>query len=244
MKVLFVVDSISELTNKIDKIKNRFGDDITFIVKAHFVKLFKTFNYPTHAIYHTNLAKVMHEYLAQNGAQDVVVYYSSLNLKDPVLNTFIQTIGDKTKLVNLVPNYNFFETMENGLYNTYVKSMFKLKDSMASPKLQFLPEALVEELLMSHFGNKLFSLNPALTKNITVEDKELSKQLKIKPKFNAKDLIGIIAALLITIGLIVCLAFVKFNFLLVLLFICLYSLNLLISIILRYKEYFDVRFLK
>lgn len=244
MKVLFVVDSISELTSKIDKIKNRFGDNIFFVVKSHFVKLFKTFNYPISAIYHTNLAKVMHAMLLKTEPQDIVVYYSSLTLDDNLLNKFIDTIGNKDRLVNLMPHYNFFETMSNDLYNTYVKSVFKLKDSMASPKLQFLPKSLVAELMYSHFGNKLFVLNPALTKTINVEDKKLSKELKVKSKFGAKDIIAIIAALLITIGLIVCLAFVKFNYLLILLFIGLYVLNLLVAVILKYKEHFDVRFLK
>lgn len=244
MKVLFVVDNISDITSKIDKIKNRFGNDIVFIVKAPLEPIFKTFGYTIHAIYYNNLARVMHQYLSNLEVQDVVIYYSSLNLTDSLLNTFVQKIGNRDKVVNIMPEYNFFERIENNLYNVYVKSMFKMKDSLASPKLQFLPTGFMQELLASHFGNKLFAVNEKFVKNIDIDDKELCKNLKVKPKFNPFNLLSIIIALIITIGLIVTLAFVKVNYLVVILFVCLYVLDLVISLIVNYKMKFDARFLK
>lgn len=244
MKVLFVVDKISDITAKINKIKSRFGDNVAFFVKAPLLPLFNTFGYDTHAVYYNNLARVMHQYLLKTESQDIVVYYSSLDITDSLLNSFIQKIGNKNKVVNLIPNYNFFERIENKLYNTYVKALFKLTDSMASPKLQFLPESFVKELMTSHFANKLFEVNESYVKNIYIEDKNQSSNLKVKPKFNAYNLLSIIIALVITIGLITTLAFVKVNYLIIISFICLYVLDIVISCILNYKSKFDARFLK
>ena len=43
---------------------------------------------------------------------------------------------------------------------------------MISPKLQFIPALYAVELMSSHLGNRLFEIDPSLTKNITIEDKE------------------------------------------------------------------------
>ena len=47
MKVVYVVDCISEVNQKINLIKNRFGDNILYVVRADLVDLFKTYGYIT-----------------------------------------------------------------------------------------------------------------------------------------------------------------------------------------------------
>ena len=44
MKVIFVVDSISEINNKINLLTNKFQTNIVYIVRADLVELFKTYN--------------------------------------------------------------------------------------------------------------------------------------------------------------------------------------------------------
>lgn len=244
MKVLFVIDAIKDLKSKAETITKHLGDDIAFIVKAPLVSLVETFGYKADAVYFNNLTRVMHEYMVHQPLQDTIVYYSSLNITDQLLTNFIQIIGNRDKIVNVKPHYNLFEQLGNQLYNVFVQSMFKLKDSFASPKLQFLPKPFMRQLLSSHFGNKLFEYDERFVRNLNIKDKGTCKDLKVKTKFNKYNLVAIIAALLITIGLIVTLAFNKMNFFVVLLFVMLYAINIFITFIINYKEKFDARFLK
>ena len=41
MKVVFVIDSITELNNKLNMLKTRFGNDILYVVKSNLVNLVK-----------------------------------------------------------------------------------------------------------------------------------------------------------------------------------------------------------
>ena len=243
MKVVFVVDSITELQNKINMLTNRFGDNILYVVRAPFLSLFKTYGYTPNAIYEKKLTDVIQSLVSKMELEDIVLCHASVKLDDQLLNKFIDKIGDKTKVVNVIPNYNAFEKMSNGIYNTYVKSIFKTKDSLASPKLQFLPAAFVHDLVLTHFGNKLFEIEPNLLINIYIEEKETSKSLKPKSKFSKFSLIPIIIALVITLGLLLSLAFTNLNFVLILLFITLYLLDILITIIFCCKARFDNRFI-
>ena len=142
-----------------------------------------------------------------------------------------------------MPRYNAFENMGNAEYNVYVKSLFKIKDSMTSPKLQFLPAEFVIELLTSHMSNRLFEANPEYVKFLYI-DKETSDQFKVKTKFNKLQLLPIIAALVITAALITILAFVRPHFIVILGFVFLYILDILLAIIQQCKIYFDQRFIK
>lgn len=244
MRVVFVVDNISNIKQKIELLKKYYGNNIIFIVKAHFSKLFATFGYNINAIYVNNLARTIHFTLNKLQPEDTIIYYSSLNIDTSLLNNFTKKINNKQKIVNVMPKYNWLENVSNNLYNVYVKSLFHSKDSMASPKLQFLPAMFVNELLASHIGNKLFELRPEYVTNLYIEDKEICKQLKPKAKFNKFNLIPIIVALVITYLLIACLIFFKSNFFVILSFVFLYILDIVIAFIFHCKLTFDNRFLK
>ncbi len=244
MKVVFVVDCISNINNKINLIKSHFGNDIYFIVKSHFATLFKSFGYEINATYSHNLAKTIHTLLLKTNVDDILVYYSSANIDEKLLQKFISAISNGEKIVNVMPNYNSFERMNNGAYNIYVRSIFKAKDSMASPKLQFLPALFVNELMATHFANKLFEIDPKHVKNIYVEDKEVSNSLKVKTKFNKFQLIPIIVALVITMGLLLTIAFTRINYIMILLYVVMYVLDIMMSLLYQCKLHFDDRFLK
>ena len=244
MKVIFVVDSLANLNQKINMLQSRFGSNIVYVVKADLAKLFSTYGYFTSAVYNNNLAKVIHYTLLRLDLSSVVVCYASLELNNNLLNNFIANINDGNKVVNVMPNYNFFERISNAAYNIYVKSIFKNEDSLVSPKLQFLPEQFVQELLVSHFGNKMFALPENLTTTIFVEDKKVNSSLKIKTGFNKFSLIPIIACLIITACLIMSLAFWGPKFFVIFIFVLLYILDIFISIVYQCKNYFDHRFLK
>ncbi len=244
MKVICVVDSAKELNKKIDLIKTNYGSNICFVVKAPLESIFKTFGYTLHAVYTENLAKIIHTLLLGSSADDVLVVYTSLSLNQALLNKFNAKIGARDAVVSLMPKYNAIERMHNGAYNLYVKSIFKLKDSMASPKLQFLPTLCVAELLSTHFGNKLFEVNPKLSRTVEIEDKEVNKSAKIHAPITKIALISIIVALVITAVLIITLALTKMHAMMIVLFVCLYLLDIFISLLFQYKSYFDHRFLK
>ena len=244
MKVVYVVDSINEITRKIDMLKSRFGDNIVYVVKGSLESLFRTYGYQPNAVYSKNLPKVLTMLLLPSKLDDVIICYSSLNLTDNLLNKFIIKIGNRTKIVNVMPKYNTFERMGNSAYNLYVKSLFKINDSMSSPKLQYLPAEFLVELLTSHISNRLFEVNPEYVQTMYIEDKESSEQFKVKPKFNKFQLLPIIAALIISAALIITLTFAKINFVIILGFIVLYTLNILLAIIQQCKLYFDQRFFK
>ena len=175
---------------------------------------------------------------------DTLIYYTSLHINELFLNKFSEKIISRNKVVNICPIYNTFEEIHNNIYNVYVNSVFKIKDSMISPKLQFLPKQFVSELIESHIANRLFELNPEVVDTIYIENKEIKKTLKPQKQFNKNFLIPIIIALLATIGLFMLIAFDKMNYLFVLLFIMIYSLDLVVTFIFKYKEEFDSRFLK
>ena len=168
MKVIYVIDSVTDINSKIQLLKNRFGNDIYFVVKSKFVKIFQTYGYQTNAIYTKNLSEVIHTMIAKTDDIDsLICLYASLNINDKILNKFIQAIQTNSgKVVNVCPNYNFFEDLGHSVYNLYVKSLFKNKDNLASAKMQYLPKEFVVELLSSHFGNKLFEINPQFSKLI------------------------------------------------------------------------------
>ncbi|MBQ8615143.1 MAG: hypothetical protein IJ415_01080 [Clostridia bacterium] len=244
MKVVYVIDCITDLNKKINLLTNRFGENIFYVVKADLVEIFKTYGFLPNAIYYKNLTEVIHSLLAKSDIDDVIMCYASLKFDYTLLNKFGNAIGDKTKIVSLMPNYNTFEQMCNSAYNVYVKSLFKVKDSLVSPKLQFIPSFFVEELLSSHLGNRLFEINPEFNKNISVEDKEINASMKIKSHSLKYDIISIIIALVITIGLLASIAYYKPNYLIILTCIILYVLDLTLTIIFHCKAKFDQRFLK
>ncbi|MBR6778877.1 MAG: hypothetical protein IKM43_01820 [Clostridia bacterium] len=244
MKVVCVVDSITDIKNKINLLSNRFGSNIVYIVKGNLLELFKTFGYTANAVYQKNLAKVMHMLLLKSAVESIVIYYTSLKLDNKLLNEFIHNIGKENKAVNIMPNYNGFEKMCFSVYNTYVKSLFKANDSLISPKLQFIPIEYATTLLSTHIGNRIFEIEPELSKTIYIEDKEISNSAKPKAKFDKFMLLPIIMALAITLSLIVCLAYFKVNFIFIAVFVCLYMLDFVIAIIYKCKTTFDLRFLK
>ena len=247
MKVICVVDSISNINSKIDMIKSHFGSDICFVVKATLEPIFKTFGYIANAIYYNQLTTVIHALLLKSEPSDVLIYYTSLKINENLLNKFNTKIASRNKVVSLMPRYNTIERMNNSAYNVYVKAMFKIKDSMVSPKLQFLPESCAVELLNTHIGNKLFEWNPKLSVTLDIEDigdKEINKSAKTHTPVLKTTLISIIIALIITMCLLITLAFANVGTLLIIMFVCLYLLDIVLTLILQYKSKFDHRFLK
>lgn len=244
MKILFVIDSITDLNSKINMIKTRFGNDILYVVKYNLTTLVKTYGISPNATYQNNFIKVVHTLLAYNLEHDIIVCYSSVNLNNELLNNFITKIGNKEKIVNVMPHYNSFEKLNNNIYNIYVNSLFKAKDTMASPKLQFIPAELIPELLSTHFGNRLFNVDEKYTSTLYIEKGDLNKSLKTKISFSKWYLIPIIVALIISLALTLSLAFIKLNYLLILIFTLLYVLDIIIAVIFHCKSKFDKRFLQ
>lgn len=244
MKVVYVVDCATELNRKINLLTNRFGDNVFYVVRADLVNFFKTYGHSPNAIYYTDLTKTIHALLLKSEIEDVVICYASLKFDDKLLNKFIASIGTKEKVVNLMPKYNMFEQMCNATYNVYVKTLFKLKDSMVSPKLQFIPASFMVDLLSSHLGNRLFELEPEVCKNIHFENKEVNASMKVKFNPLKYSLISIIITLVLTMGLLTSIALLKVKYLVILTFVILYALNFVLTIIFLCKAKFDKRFLK
>lgn len=242
MKVVFVVDDICDINNKINLIKNRFGDNISFVVKNNLASSFYNCGQIIAATYNKNLPSVISSILINTDLEDIVIYYSSLTIKEAFLNKFISVIGDGKKVVNIIPSYNNLEKFNSKIYNIYIKTLFKIKDSMATPKLQFIPKEYLPELLESHFSNRLFEINEEYVKEIDIFDKEINKSAKPHSSFNKNYIFSIIIALLITMSLFLTIAFLKINFLSVILYITLYLLDLFMTLIFVFKAYFDARF--
>lgn len=244
MKIVYVVDSVNDLKTKIDTLKTRFGNEIFYIVKSHFQKFVKSFGLTINAVYSKNLAKVMHFLLQGCKADDdIIIYYNSLELSSQLLDKFVLATQNGNRFVNLVPKYNVFERISNSAYNLYVKSMFKNKDSMATPKLQFIPKRFLSELLASHIANKLFEIDPIYVTNIYIEDKQINKTAKIKPKFNKFYIIPLLVVMIIALLSVVSLIFIKPNYLFWLILSFAVLLDVVLALIFAYKNKFDQRFL-
>ncbi len=244
MKIIYVVDSISNLNNKINLITNKFGNDIFYVVKADLVDLFKTYNYQPNAVYYNNLTKIIQGLLFNVEVDDILVCYASLNFDRELLNRFANTIGNKEKLVSVMPKYSTFESACNSVYNVYVKTMFKLKDSLITPKLQFIPSALALELMASHFGNRLFEIDPQYSRVMYVDNIETNNSLKVKTSYLKINLISLIITFILTAGLLASIAYLKPGYFTILIFVICFLLNITLTIIFLCKKKFDQRFLK
>ena len=242
MKVVCVIDSIKNLNAKIQLLKSRFGEELIYIVDVKLRKLVETYGLYANAIYRDSLSRTIHITLKKYEPDDTIIYYTSVELNEDLLNKFLTKIGDKQKVVNIEPNYNAFERMSNAAYNLYVKSVFKLTDNLASPKMQFLPQSFVAELMNTHIANRMFKVEQ--TSTIYVENKAISKSLKLKNRFTKLHLIPIIIALVITIALILSIAFVGAKYVPILICTLFYLLDIFITIIFLCKNKFDTRFLK
>ena len=246
MKIVYVVDSICNFQGKVDTLKNRFGSDILFVVKSNLLPIFQTYGYSANAVYNNNLSKTIHYLLSKlDNLEDVVYIKSSLKLTNNLLNKFISAIGDKSRIVNAMPKRNAFENLGLSCYNIYVRSIFKLQDSLCSTKLQFIPKNFLYELLATHFGNKLFQVKPEMVRTIYFEEKEINNNLKEKYRFDKKVLIPIIVAMLITMAFVLTVFFAKkVNYMISIIFIFFYLLDIMSIIIMNCKSYFDNRFFK
>ena len=245
MKVVYVIDSISDLNNKINLLKIKYGDNIFYVVRADLVELFKAFGYYPNAVYYKNLTEIIHTLLINsNQIDDVIICYASLKFNMKLLTEFTNQIGSRTKVVSLTPKYNAFERMCNSAYNLYVKSIFKAKDSMVSPKLQFIPGSLLVELLSTHLGNRLFEMDEDFKSHIQIEDDEINKSAKTKVPVIKFSLIACLITLIITVGLLASIAYYKASYVIILLCAILYILNITLSLIFLCKVKFDNRFLK
>ena len=244
MKIVFVVDNISNLNQKINLMKNHFGDNIFYIVRADLLELFKTYGFNVNATYYKNLAKVMHVLLASGEIDNLIIYHSSLPITENLITKFRNAIGLKNKIVGILPKYSNFEKVCNSAYNFYVKSLFNAKDSLVSNKLQFIPESLLPELLTSHISNRLFQANDELCKNIEIQDSEINKAMKHEPFKLKYILFSVITALLTTVFLLMSIAYFKVKFIAIAFSIVLYLTNIFLTIIFSFKSRFDQRFLK
>lgn len=244
MKVIFVVNSLKDIKKKITLFAG-FDNSVYYVVNSKFEDILKTYGIQPNAIYTKNLSNIIHLLLKENNQiEDTIIYYSSLDIDANYLADFILKIGNGQKVVYAMPQYNLAERGFNSIYNKYVKSVFKLKDSFASPKLQFLPAQFVEELLQSHIANRIFEVQEGKYIAVYTEDKEINNSLKVKTGFNKNYLIPIIIALTITAFLLIYLALFKPRFIFIFLFVALYVIDIIVTCIYSFKTRFDQRFLK
>ena len=243
MRIIYVVDSISNLKQKIDLINSRIPCDMLFVVRADLVSIFETYGLKANAVYYKNLTEVTHHMLLSCTVDDIIIYYSSLNLDSTLLNKFCNAIGDKTKIVTLMPTYNAFESAANVVYNIYVKSLFRAKDSLISAKLQFIPADYSIELIRTHLGNRLFETKPGTAKTIYCENPAQNKSMKSTFKPLKTCLLSLIVSLIITLGLLATIAYWTTHFVVILLFIFMYILDIILTTIFLCKQRFDKRFL-
>ena len=130
------------------------------------------------------------------------------------------------------------------MYNAYVKNIFSETDGLYCKKLQFIPKAKMENLMESHFANRLFDKPEDAVKRISTIDKDTNNEWK-KTKFDAKPLIlNLIIALTITMIMVVGLVMLGAKYIFILICIMLYVLDLVITCIYSFKVKFDDRFLK
>ena len=244
MKIIYVVDSISNLKHKISLFESQIPCDMLYVVRADLVPIFETYGYKPNAVYYKNLTEITHNLLLGCTVDDILIYYSSLDIDKPLLNKFCTSIGDKSKIVTLMPSYNAIESAANSIYNVYVKSLFHVKDSLISAKLQFIPSAYSIELISTHFGNRLFETNPQTTKTVYNDNFTINKSMKSNFKPLRSCLLSIIIALIITATMLATIAYVTTNFIAISIFVVMYILNVFLTIIFLCKQRFDYRFLK
>lgn len=244
MKIIYVVDSISNLKQKITLFQNQIPCDMLFVVRADLVQIFETYGYKPNAVYYKNLTEITHHLLLDCKVDDILMYYSSFNIDKTLLNKFCLSIGDKSKIVTLMPNYNIFEAATNRIYNIYVKSLFHVKDSLISAKLQFIPAAYSVELMKTHLGNRLFETNPEHTKIVYNDNQDINTSMKSHFKPLKSYLLSLIIALVITATMLATIAYVTTHFIFIAFYVVLYILNILLTTIFLCKQRFDHRFLK
>jgi len=195
MQILFVIDDLKEIDDKISLFETYIKGDFKFFVD---ISLYSKIADNKFVI--ENLAGVFEDYPSSKideyiksdkfKLSDCIVYYSSMKITVDLIKKFNDKIGYQYNSVTVKQKFNFFQKVFNWIYDKCIKFIFREKDELSSNKLQYMSKTLMQDLIDTRFNNRIFEIENSVF--LDCEDKEIVKTMKNKFKLKKYNLFNMI----------------------------------------------------
>lgn len=245
MEILFVIDSLNNLDNKINLLK-AFDADIKFFVDAKLApQLVKNKYIINHiiAIYNRNVNITIDKYIKQSTYTPTatLLYYASANLDTKLINNIRENLKLKPDVIYVKKRLSLWDKFKLWFYDKLIRLIFGVKDEYASTKIQYFSDEMMGEFSKSSFKNHIFSFRNAQT--IELEKSE-SESYYARPGFNKNYLYNPIALCLILICYVVLERFFKLPFVVYFFVIALIISVLFVTVVMIINNTFNKRYKK
>ncbi len=245
MEILFVIDSLNNLDNKINLLK-AFEADIRFFVDAKLApQLVKNKYIINHivAIYNKNVNITIDRYIKQDTytPTSTLLYYSSADLNVKMIDNIRENLKLHPNVIYVKKRLSLWDKFKLWFYDKFIGLIFGIKDEYASTKLQYFNDEMMVAFRNSSFKNHIFKFINAQT--IELEKAE-SKSYYINPGFNKNYLYNPIALCLILICYVVLERFFKLPFVVYFFVIALIVSVLFVTVVMIINNTFNKRYKK
>ena len=245
MEILFVIDSLNNLDNKINLLKV-FDADIKFFVDAKLAPKLVGDKYiinRTVAIYNKNVNITIDKYIKQTSyvPDATLLYYASADLNVKIIDSIRENIKLNPNVIYIKKRLSLWDKFKLWFYDKFIRLIFGVKDEYASTKLQYFNDEMMVEFRKSSFKNHIFSFINAQT--IELEKSE-SESYYARPGFNKNYLYNPIALCLILICYVVLERFFKLPFVVYFFVIALIISVLFVTVVMIINNTFNKRYKK
>lgn len=243
MQVFFIIDSIENIDEKFEKIKNIFDCKICCFVKTSFYTTissnFEIIN-SLCGVYNDNANTKINEYIhsANYEADDCVVVYASADLKNEFILELKNKISYDYDVIYVKNKETFFSKVKDKMYSKFISLMFNTEDYTCSIKFQYLSKKSMKKLIAGRFNNRI--LKEERSTIMYFDEKNLS--LKEKRRYDKKMILSLIVGVSLLILFVVLEVFFKLKFYVVLAFILLAFLSIIVSIMFYINSIFKSRY--
>lgn len=245
MEILFIIDSLDKLENKI-ALLDEFGANVKCFVKAKLVSKIISNKYivdRVEGIYNNNVNEVIDKYIKSKKYKPVktLLCYSSVNLDTKIINEIRENLKLNPDVIYIKKKFGLWDKFKMWFYQKIIKLIFGLNDEFASVKLQYFNENVMNAFVETGFKNHIFSVPNSL--NIEI-DKNDEKDYYVKPRFNKNYLYNPIVLCLILICYVVLERFLVLPFWSYLLTVTMILAVIVNWIVMVIKNNFDIRYKK
>lgn len=243
MQVFFIVDSVENIEEKFENIKNIFNCKICCFVKTSlYTTISSSFDMINSlaGVYNDNANTKINEYIHSDNykADDCVVVYASANLKNEFLLEFKNKISYDYDVIYVKNKETFFSKIRDKVYSKLITLMFNVEDYTCSIKLQYLSKKSMEKLLVGRFNNRI--LKEERSTIMHSEEKNIS--LKEKRKYDKKMILSLMVGVALILLFVILEVFFKLKFYVVLAFVLLAFLSIIVSIMFYINSIFKSRY--
>lgn len=243
MQLFFVIDSVENLDDKLERAKNIFDCKPSFFIKTSLYTKVSTnleIMQSLLGVYDKNVNAKINEYIhgSKYNLDDCLVLYASADLTNEFLLELKNKITYGYDAIFIKEKETFFSKLKDKLYTSIIKLMFNVEDKKCSVKAQYLKRTSMEKLLDARFNDRILMDGNTTTMYTPGKNKTLSE----KPKFEKKTILALIVGCVIILMYVVLEVFLKLPFFVIFTFILLTFLSVIVSIMLFVNNIFKSRY--